>query len=357
MKIGTHDGTFHCDEALACFMLRLLHTDAEIVRTRKPEILEKCDIVVDVGAVYDADKGRFDHHQRSFTGTFDAQHKVKLSSAGLIYKHFGKQVISRVTQLADEAVDIIYQRVYDGFIQAIDGIDNGVSMYSTALKPAYTINTDLSSRVGNLNPSWNEADVDLDSRFKQAMELTGKEFLDAVQFVAKSWIPARDIVKRALASRSEYSSTGEIVVMKEYTIWKTHLLLLEEELKISPGVKFVLYADQSGQWRVQAVPERDDSFASRVPLLPAWQGVRDDELSKLSGIPDCVFVHATGFIGGNKTFEGALEMAKRSLAGADKKPKSTASGNDKSPAAQQDTQAASGSNKSPGPNAVEVVFV
>lgn len=23
-RIGTHDGTFHCDEALACFLLRLL---------------------------------------------------------------------------------------------------------------------------------------------------------------------------------------------------------------------------------------------------------------------------------------------------------------------------------------------
>ena len=33
-KIGTHNGTFHCDEALACFLLRKLpeYKDAEIVR-------------------------------------------------------------------------------------------------------------------------------------------------------------------------------------------------------------------------------------------------------------------------------------------------------------------------------------
>ena len=33
-KIGTHNGTFHCDEALACFMLKLLpqYQDAAIVR-------------------------------------------------------------------------------------------------------------------------------------------------------------------------------------------------------------------------------------------------------------------------------------------------------------------------------------
>ena len=65
-KIGTHNGTFHCDEALACFMLKQLpeYKHADIVRTRNPEELSKCDVVVDVGGVYDADKHRYDHHQR-----------------------------------------------------------------------------------------------------------------------------------------------------------------------------------------------------------------------------------------------------------------------------------------------------
>lgn len=40
-KIGTHNGMFHCDEALACFMLKLLpeYKDAEIVRSRDPKVL------------------------------------------------------------------------------------------------------------------------------------------------------------------------------------------------------------------------------------------------------------------------------------------------------------------------------
>lgn len=48
--------------------------------------------------------------------------------------------------------------------------------------------------------------------------------------------------------------------------------------------------------------------------------MRDDALSELSGVPDCVFVHAGGFIGGNKTKEGALEMARRTLQAAAKSP-------------------------------------
>lgn len=45
-----------------------------------------------------------------------------------------------------------------------------------------------------------------------------------------------------------------------------------------------------------------------------WRGLRDEELSKVSGIPGCVFVHASGFIGGNATYEGVLEMAKKAVA-------------------------------------------
>ena len=65
-KIGTHNGTFHCDEVLACFMLKQLpeYGHADIIRTRDPKVLAKCDIVVDVGGEYNPEKHYYDHHQR-----------------------------------------------------------------------------------------------------------------------------------------------------------------------------------------------------------------------------------------------------------------------------------------------------
>lgn len=59
---------------------------------------------------------------------------------------------------------------------------------------------------------------------------------------------------------------------------------------------------------------------SRLSLLEEWRGVRDEALSELSGIKDCIFVHASGFIGGNKTQEGVLEMARRTLQAAARCP-------------------------------------
>ena len=66
-------------------------------------------------------------------------------------------------------------------------------------------------------------------------------------------------------------------------------------------------------WRVQTVPVEPGSFQSRKPLPKAWMGIRDQELDSISGIPGCIFVHASGFIGGNKTYEGTLEMARQGL--------------------------------------------
>ena len=39
-RVGTHNGSFHCDEALGCFMIRLTDkfSNAEIVRTRDPQV-------------------------------------------------------------------------------------------------------------------------------------------------------------------------------------------------------------------------------------------------------------------------------------------------------------------------------
>lgn len=53
------------------------------------------DIVVDVGGVYDADKDRYDHHQRGFTEVFGhgGFNQIKLSSAGLVYKFANRNML------------------------------------------------------------------------------------------------------------------------------------------------------------------------------------------------------------------------------------------------------------------------
>ncbi|XP_069133181.1 MYG1 exonuclease-like [Argopecten irradians] len=236
MKIGTHNGSFHCDEVLACFLLRQLpqYKDAQIKRTRDPAVLDTCDIVVDVGGVFDPEKNKFDHHQRSD------------------------------------------------------------SMFCYCL-------ANLGRASGQV-------------QFNKAYDMVGTEFLDRVLYYKKSWIPARELVEQAIKERTEVDQSGEIVVLKSGGCpWKDHLLSIEEELALSPKLKYVLYTDNSQKWRIQCVPLKIGSFENRLSLPEQWRGVRGAELSEKSGIPGCIFVHAGGFIGGNETYDGVLEMARRGL--------------------------------------------
>ncbi len=122
IKIGTHNGAFHVDEVLACTMLKLLprYAEAEIVRTRDPEVLKTCDLVVDVGGEFDPKRHRYDHHQKTFSESVSSlvpgkKWTTKLSSAGLVYVHFGREVVAQVLDTKDEGlIDKVYDKVrYD----------------------------------------------------------------------------------------------------------------------------------------------------------------------------------------------------------------------------------------------------
>jgi uncharacterized UPF0160 family protein len=97
--------------------------------------------------------------------------------------------------------------------------------------------------------------------------------------------------------------------------WKSHLFDLEKELNLTNNeIKYAIYQDKGDKsFRIQCVPICDGSFVNRLSLPAEWCGLRDEGLSSKSSIPGCVFVHANGFIGGNRTYEGALEMLRQSL--------------------------------------------
>ena len=323
LKIGTHNGPFHCDEVLACAMLKKLpaYQNADIVRTRDPKVLDTCDIVVDVGGIFDPEKHRYDHHQKTFEHTLSSlipgkPFETKLSSAGLIYAHFGKELIEQITQSQDQVlVEKIYDKVYEKFMEEVDANDNGIATHDG--KARYAVTTTLASRVANLRPHWNDTNQDFDQGFYKAMELVWPEFEERIKFYSQVWWPAREIVAKSLENRFNVHSSGKILLLDNGGCpWKEHLYELEEEQGIENEILYVLFTDQNGAWRTAAVGVKGEGFKSRLALKEDWRALRDQELSDKSGIEGCVFVHASGFIGGNKTQKGALEMAIQTMKAA-----------------------------------------
>jgi uncharacterized UPF0160 family protein len=337
-QIGTHSGHFHADEALAVSMLRLLPTYASspLVRTRDPAVLDNCHTVVDVGAVYDASKNRFDHHQREFTTVFPG-HNTKLSSAGLVYMHFGKDIIQAVTGLSPgQDLDMLYEKIYTDFIEAFDANDNGVSVYDSKTIEAAGLTKKFEDRgfsiasvVNRYNYTQATPEVEQskedqqaaeDARFLKASAFVGEQFLLELTDRANAWLPARKAVAEAYAARLKYDPAGRILVLHKGMPWADHLYTLEKEAElpagVAPQVLYVLFPetdDADSKWRIRAVSKENGGFQNRKDLPDAWKGVRDAELDQVTGIPGGVFVHAAGFIGGNKTFDGALAMAQKAL--------------------------------------------
>ena len=293
--IGTHDGSFHCDEAMACGLLR--HTvpfgGASILRTRDPEVLNQCNIVVDVGGVYDFAKLRLDHHQNEFQDSMRIGNKTystRLSSAGLVYRHFGVDIIQRfgdycykdagVLQqpLSENHIQLVYDRVYSGFVEHVDGIDNGVESFSlqhveggkqeggVVLKRNYNVSTTLSSRVGALYPRWNEVQSKEkeNAAFKQAVLLATGEFFTALDFYCCSWLPARDVVERAFQDRCKVHSSGCIMILQQGGCpWKEHLFDLEEGEAQSGNVRDLSRREGAGECKGYPRTAKALHFASR----------------------------------------------------------------------------------------------
>lgn len=323
-QICTHSNSFHADEALAVYMLRLLpeYKDAMVVRSRDPVQWEESDIVVDVSGQYDAKK-YFDHHQRGFEETFNDVYKTKLSSAGLVFKHFGRDIISNILKgnemIKEKQLNILYEKVYKNFIEAIDANDNGINAFdaeSLNVEPKFVEKgITLPGVISNMNPDWNDdcSNEKYDKNFAMASKFIGDIFVRLVKRYGESWLPAKSLVEKAVQQRFDVDPSGKIISFDQFCPWKEHLYTVEKELKIEGSVEFVLFTDSGSTWRVSTVPINSTSFNFRRGLPEPLRGLRDDELSEKSGVPGCVFIHAAGFIGGAKSKDSVLQLAKMSL--------------------------------------------
>ena len=324
-------------------MLRLLpaYRESPLVRTRDPAVLKDCHTVVDVGGQYDPSINRYDHHQREFSATFPG-HQTKLSSAGLVFMHLGKSIIAQISGHAEatEENSKLFEKLYSDFIEAFDANDNGITPYDTAKLQDIGISKRFNDRgysiasvVNRFNyardPVTSEAEdgtkspgqlqAEEDERFLKASEFTGGQFTSELIDAARSWLPARALVRDCFQARKQHDPHGRILVLpyrREGLLWQDHLYQLEEEEGCAGQTLYTMFPENGepdSKWRVRAVSRSAEGFELRKPLPEQWRGLRDDELSALSEVGGCVFVHASGFIGGNKTRDGALKMAQKAL--------------------------------------------
>lgn len=315
--IATHSGTFHADDVFGVGILMGVFPSHTLIRTRKQELIDAADFVVDVGGTWDAATGRFDHHQRGFDGARPAREVdgasvpgVGYASAGLVWSAFGTAYVqawatAQGHTLDDAAVASVVNSIDHSLVQYLDIVDTGQGDVSPGI-------FGLSSLIAQLNTHWlEEKGLDhaakaqlLETRFREAIAITRK-FLDHAISKKVAQLRAMDTVRNAPRLLD-----GRVLHLQEGGMPWTHVVVHE-----MPEVMFVIYPDSDGnQYQIKTVPVESGSFTARMDLPEAWAGLRDGELAVVNGVADSVFCHLNLFIGGARSFEGAVQMAALALA-------------------------------------------
>ncbi|BCE00340.1 MYG1 family protein [Marinicellulosiphila megalodicopiae] len=283
LTVATHNGNFHADDVFAVATLKHVYSDFNLVRTRDLDVIAKADIVLDVGGVYDQDSNRFDHHQRGGAGA--RENGIPYSSFGLIWKKFGLQIC--------EGNQDVFASIDANLVSTIDAIDCGhVEGVSTGIS--------LSQSISMFNPTWQEQ-ADYDGCFNEAVEFATR-LLSRFIAAASGGVNAKSIV----ASAIENAKDPRVIVLEQYTPWKTTVHTLSKD------ALYVVYPSQ-GQWRIQTVPVELGSFEDRKSLPTPWAGLSDQALQQVTQLEDATFCHNGLFIAGAKSFESVMQMAEMAL--------------------------------------------
>ena len=313
----THSGSFHADEVLGVLLVKFIKEFDKfvLVRTRNKSIWSYANLIMDVGGEFDPEKYKYDHHMDFFKETFSNDHKIKLSSAGLIYKYHGKEILQNLLnvwkiEFNERNFNLLYNKVYKSFIEYVDGNDNGINQFDGPKN--YHHHTDYASRVSRMNPNSVNRGNQTD-QFLKSISIAEEEFIATVSNITFNHIPSYSIVYESIEKRNENHESGQIIVLSKGCQFKEHLINIEIELKIENLVKFVISQFSEFDFRVHTVPKDLGSFEFRKGLCKNWRGKELDELKNLSKIDDIIFCHPTGFIGGAKSLNSALLMAKLSL--------------------------------------------
>lgn len=288
-RVGTHNGKFHADEVMATAILKEVF-NIELTRTRDKEILDKLDIIYDIG------NGEFDHHQ------LEKEYResgIPYAACGLIWRKFGRDAIkSKHPEIFDQEVEIVFKYTDAVLIEGIDAADNGIRTTENIIPTMC-----LSSIIGGFNPTW-DSQASVDDAFNDAVKFA-YDILDNLVDQKVSTIKARLFVIDAYNTRVR----PELLILDSSYPWERTL----KEIDINKEVLFVIYPKEEGYF-IQTVREYGEERKDRKSLPEAWAGKRNEDLGKIIGINDAVFCHTSRFIAKAGSSESILKMAEIAIA-------------------------------------------
>ena len=319
--IATHNGSFHADDVFGVSVLMAIKggkgtPGLKLIRTRDPELIAKADYAVDVGGIWDPATGRFDHHQKGFDGRRPSG--VLYASAGQVWAAHGEQfVLGLVAQaprsatpcdVTSEEAAAVAKAIDDDLVQYLDMADTGAASSAPGFYGLSMLLSSFNLTGADERYYRTKTDTMVDRAKYEAFMRACQVMTTLLTNIAHDKL---DKLRSAdLVRNSERVDDGRILILKDAGLSWFDVVCYE-----MPDVLFVLYPDSSDQqYQLRTVPVQPDSFKARKDLPRAWAGLRNEDLAKVTGVADAVFCHNSVFIGGAKSLDGVLQMARLALA-------------------------------------------
>jgi len=309
MLIVTHGGKFHADDAWAVAVIKVLHPEAELVRTRDQAIIDRGDVVIDVGGIWDPALGRFDHHQKGFSGA--RQSGVPYASAGLVWREYGGRCVAALAlqhtgqQLSEDTAQQIAWAIDADIVQYLDLSDVGAAKNApggygmSAVVSGYNLNWMDEERLGY----GEAADAFRLQQFHRAMDFLTEVMANAVKYRVGAMLALEQV------RGAQVLEGGRLLYLRNSALpWSS---VVRKEM---PKVLFVISHNLGEQrYMLHTVPATADTFEARADLPASWAGLRDADLAAVTGVPDAGFCHNGRFIAAAKSYEGIYAMALQAL--------------------------------------------
>lgn len=279
--IVTHSGRFHADEVFAIAMLKRLEkfNPLPIVRSRDSDVIAKAQIVLDVGAQFVPQTLRFDHHQNDFTEARENQ--IPYATAGMIWRHFAKEILQAEALQADNEIEFAQQWVDEKLIQDLDAVDNG--LFSNDPRPS------VSLLIALMNQSSDEEEL---------QEIAFYKAIDFASDILQNFISAA-VTQAKVVTQLETKLEG-----LENGIWiLDDKISFKDFIRNRPEIQRVVYPRNDEQYGVFC-NGNDNHLPQR------FRGLREAELNQASNLSDAIFCHKSGFMAVTLSKESALTLAR-----------------------------------------------
>lgn len=304
----THSGRFHLDELLALSMVVTVANEHDmhitIRRTRRPEIMEISDLVLDVGYL---NEGKYLDHHDAYFNEYHKDTGIKMATTGLVWNDLQEEILNWATKdidttIRDRVKELVAEITFTKIILPTDMMDNGQSKG----------NWNVSMSFEEIVCSYNDSEENSDEQFMKAFELVLQIFHNKMRDIVKT-AEDDDIVVQSYHTADPVLSNQGILILPRGCNWISSIKRHWDDTR---HLKVCIYPDDSAPdiWKIQTLPgdkySRYDQRCSSPEFIKGFNRNNAHNFPEFPHKENLVFVHANGFLGSLQgSFDDALSFA------------------------------------------------